>query len=305
MPSYARAISLVAVICSAALSGCAGSNLSPVANAAAGSEAVPLAPAPHYALPATAASRRAHPDFVYVPYLGGPIVEAPKFYFIFWGYKKYGDPDGMQKLLESYAQNMGGSAHNDIETQYYQTVNSEHTYITNPSNQYGGSWNDEAAVPKKPTDGQIGDESVKGVQHFGYDPNGVYFVMTAHGHSEEGFVTHWCSYHSFTYYKKKPVPYANLPYVPDGAHACGANWVKAPSDESAKDEGVTILAGHEFGESITDPQPYSAWSGPAGEVGDQCAWHNLDNEPFGKKSYTTQPMASDATESCVQSYPSS
>ncbi len=38
------------------------------------------------------------------------------------------------------------------------------------------------------------------------------------------------------------------------------------------------------------------------EIGDICAWQNIQNDPFGSKSYTMQPMFSNATQSCVHSY---
>jgi hypothetical protein len=261
---------------------------------------------PHYALSRLAASA-VLPAFASIPYLGGPVIVTPKFYFTFWGYKKAGDPDKLEPLLLDYAKNMGGSSHNNIETQYYEGKNSgSRTYITNPAHQFGGSWDDESAIPTKPTDAQIAQESVKAVEHFGYDANGVYVIATAHKHSEAGFGPHWCSYHSLTKDKKNLVVYANLPYMPDAGKTCGANIIKPPSDEMGVDEGMTIMAGHEFGESITDPQEYtdSAWIGPDGEIGDECVWHGIANDKFGGKTYTMQPMVSDATEACVQSYPS-
>ncbi|HMF29291.1 MAG TPA: hypothetical protein VKE42_10995, partial [Candidatus Cybelea sp.] len=155
-----------------------------------------LAPAPvHYAKPRTQASAIT-PAFFYTPYLGGAVIVAPKFYFDFWGYRRYGDKYKVEPLLITYAKNMGGSPHNNIETQYYQDLNSVTTYITNPSDQFGGSWDDDSAVPKTPTDAQVGAEALKAVKHFGYDPNGVYFVMTPHGHSSEAFPAHYCAYHS-------------------------------------------------------------------------------------------------------------
>src|ERR1700677_1346322 len=33
------------------------------------------------------------PLFFQVPYLGGAVIVAPKFYFTFWGYNKGGDPN--------------------------------------------------------------------------------------------------------------------------------------------------------------------------------------------------------------------
>ena len=256
---------------------------------------------PHHARPRTQAPAVV-PAFFYVPYLGGAVIENPKFYFVFWGYRKFGDPHKVEPLLLDYAKHMGGSAHNNIETQYYQDLSSVKTYIANPSNQFGGSWDDNSAVPKIPTDAQVSAEALKAVGHFGYDPNGVYFVQTPHGHSEAAFPAHWCAYHSVTYYKNQTVPYAYLPYMPDGGAGCGAGAVKPPHDESSIDEGVTIMAGHEFGEAITDPSPSTAWDGPQGEIADQCVWHGIANESFGTKSYTMQPMASDADASCVQTY---
>lgn len=266
-----------------------------------GSSATSLPPFAHYALPHTQSPGIA-PAFFNVPYLGGAVILAPKVYFDFWGFKKYGDKNKVEPLLIAYAKSMGGSAHNNIETQYYQDLSSIQTYITNPSNQFGGSWEDDSAVPKVPTDAQVGAEALKAIRHFGYDPNGVYFVHTPHGHNEDAFPVHWCAYHSVAYYKKKPAAYAYLPYMPDAGAACGGGAVKPPHGESSADEGETIMAGHEIGETITDPIPSSAWDGPQGEIADQCAWHGIANEPFGTKMYTMQPMASDADGACVQSY---
>jgi hypothetical protein len=258
----------------------------------------------HYALTRTATQLRAFPANSFVTYDGGPVLVDPKMYLIFWGYKRYGDPDNVQALLEAYAQNMGGSSHNNIETQYYEISDSQKVYITNPAAQFGGVWSDDSAVPKSPSDQDVSAEALKSITHLGYDANGVYVVATPHDHSEVGFGVHWCSYHSYTYYGKSKLllPYANLPYMPDAGNYCGSNDIKPPADETGVDEGVTILAGHEFGEAITDPQPYTGWNGVSGEIGDYCAWHNLANDKFGTKSYTAQPMLSDATESCVQGY---
>ncbi|HYL28136.1 MAG TPA: hypothetical protein VEW74_09915 [Candidatus Nitrosotalea sp.] len=287
------------------LAGCAGMAVAPQASAPAGAGWIyaggVLYHQPHYA-PSRGAESKVTPLFFRVPYLGGAVIVAPKYYFTFWGYKKFGDPSKAQPLLEESTKVMGGSAHTNIETQYYQGASGSKVFIQNPKNQYGGSWNDESGVPNKPTDLQVAAEALKAVKHFGYDPNGVYFIATGHKHSEDGFPAHWCSYHSVTYYNKQIVPYSYLPYVPDAGHACGANFVTPPKDESGADEGVTIMAGHEYGEVITDPSPSTAWDGPQGEIGDQCYWHGIANEKFGSKSYTEQPMASDADNACVQTY---
>lgn len=239
----------------------------------------------------------------FVTYHNGPVLVTPTIYLIFWGYQKYGDPDNVAKLLTAYSQNIGGSHHDNIETQYYEEVGSQKTGIANPKQQYGGSWNDNSAVPKNPSDQQIAAEAVKSLSHFKYDANGLYVVATPHGHSEAGFGPHWCAYHSNTFYETTQLlAYANLPYMPDAGKQCGDGFIKAPPGESATDEGVTIMAGSEFGEGITDPEPFTGWNGVSGEIADACAWHDIANIKFGSKLYTTQPMLSNATESCVQTY---
>ena len=98
--------------------------------------------------------------------------------------------------------------------------------------------------------------------------------------------------------------YTNLPYIPDAGPNCGANFISPPSDQTGADEGVTIVQGHEYGESVTDPNPPKGWyNNQQGEIGDICAWTNIQNDPYGPKTYTAQPMFSNASSSCVHSYP--
>ncbi len=308
MHRFARIVSVLGFLGVLTLTGCGAADTAFPANVTSGADWIYadgiLYHRPHYALPRQPNSGIG-PLFPYVPYLGGSVIVTPKFYLVFWGYKKYRDPDKLQPLLETYTKNMGGSTHNNIETQYYQKSGHKKIYITNPSEQFGGSWNDESPVPKKPTDAQVAAEALRAVDHFGFDPNGVYVVASPRKHNEAGFGSHWCSYHSDASHGKKKIPYVYLPYMTDApaGDKCGANSIAPPSDESAKDEGMTIFAGHEYGEAITDPYPFTAWTGPQGEIADPCLTDPVANDKFGKKSYTMQPMVSDATESCVQSYP--
>src|SRR5581483_7827495 len=222
---------------------------------------------------------------------------------LFWGYKTYGDAFHVQKLLEQYTKAVGGTAYINVTTQYYEISDSQTIYISNPAVQYGGSVNDESPISKSPTDAQSAKEAIKAVKHFGYDPNGAYIVATPHDRASPGFGTHWCAYHNSTTYQGNVVAYSNIPYMPDAGSNCGADIISPPSDEGGKVEGVTVMAGHEYAEIYTDAAPFSGWNGQVGEIADVCAWHNMANDPFGKKSYTSQPLLSNATGSCVHSYP--
>ncbi|MGA7201530.1 MAG: hypothetical protein WBX26_06860, partial [Candidatus Cybelea sp.] len=86
--------------------GCAGAGPPPISASTARdqmSRFVPAGPGWRYAdgvlyhVPRYAASRSREPHikplYFQVPYLGGVVISAPKFYFTFWGYKKGGDPN--------------------------------------------------------------------------------------------------------------------------------------------------------------------------------------------------------------------
>ncbi len=256
---------------------------------------------PHYMATRENATRQVKP-MILLSYGGGPVLVAPKAYIVFWGYRTYGDANGVASLLKAYQKHVGGSSHDNIYDQYYE-ISGGTTYITNPAGtlQFGGAWNDNSAVPLHPTDAQIAQEALRAVTHFGYDANGSYVVATPHGRSTSGFGSSFCAYHSTAYSAGQYVSYTDLPYMPDAGSSCGASIIHAPGDESAVDEGVTIVEGHEYGESVTDPVPASGWyNQQQGEIGDICAWQNIQNDPFGPKSYTMQPMFSNATQSCVQ-----
>jgi serine protease len=260
---------------------------------------------PHYMATVQIAKQQSRvKNDILLYYSNGPVLVNPKMYIVTWGYKTYGDANKVKKLLKSYGNHIGGSGYNNIYTQYYMKSGGSTIYITNPAKQLGGIWEDDTnPVPSHPSDAQVAAEALKAVAHFGYDANGSYVVATPHGHSSNGFGTSYCAYHSATSYNGNIVAYTNLPYMPDAGGNCGAGFISPPSDETSADEGVTIVEGHEYGESVTDPNPPSGWYNNAqGEIGDICAWQNIQNDPYGTKSYTAQPMFSNATQSCVHSY---
>ncbi|MFY9720529.1 MAG: hypothetical protein WAK16_12890 [Candidatus Cybelea sp.] len=193
---------------------------------------------------------------------------------------------------------LAGAATTTSITQYYgQSGN-----IKNPAHQFGGEWLDETnKLPAQPTDAQIAGEAVRYVKKFGYDANGAYVVATPHNRNTQGFGTEFCGYHNATTYHGKTLAYVNLSYIPDAGANCGANFISPPPDESAADEGVTIILGAMYGNAITDPKPPTGWDSGL-EISGPCIWVNIQNDPYGSHSYTAQPMFSDASGTCVHSY---
>jgi len=298
---HSRLVGILGCAATFVMVGCAANGIAPTTGSTA---SAPLGSAHvvHYMATRYAARTVAPNSGLLFSYYNGPVLLKPKIYLIFWGYKKYGDPDKVAPLLEAYTKVEGGSLHNNDYVQYYLLVGGKKFYITNPKGQQGGVWFDETnPVPKSPNDIQVSNEALAGVAHFGYDASASYLVATPHGRSTQGFGSGFCAYHSSTQDGTNLVSYTNFPYIPDAGVACGSNSIAPPKDESAVDEGVTITAGHEYGESITDPLPPTGWYNfEDGEIGDYCDWQDIQNDLFGNNSYTSQPMYSNATGTCVQ-----
>lgn len=252
---------------------------------------------------------RKHPNTsTALGYYGGAVETTPSVVLILWDFKK--DPDGVGSLLSTYLGNMGGSGHNNIYTQYYQDIKggSGLTYIGNPSSQLLAVVNYKKKAPTAPSASQMAEVAVKVADKLklGTGIGTSYVVAAPYHHDPAGFLTQgWCAYHSTAVTRFGLISWTNLPYMPDGGVSCGARSApSAPSDESATDEGVTVVEGHEQGESVTDPNPGLGWYDGANgqEIGDLCAWQNIQNDTFGSYSYTMQPMWSNASSACVHTY---
>ena len=214
--------------------------------------------------------------------VGGIGVEtAPKIYLVLWGSQWSNDPSGEAAILESFYNDVGGSSWLNSVTQYCQGVatgtiscGSSGQKAGNPANIFAGVWQDNANnAPSRPRQSQLAAEAVKAAQHFGNtsassNASVQYVIATSHGNSSNGFGSQYCAYHSSTSSTVGNVAYTNLPYITDAGASCGANF----NGLGAK-AGITIVGGHEMGETITDQFPNGGWLDSGGaENGDKCAW---------------------------------
>jgi len=222
-------------------------------------------------------------DLYYHGGVGGIGVETvPKIYLVLWGSQwNNNDPSGEEAILESFYSGVGGSSWLNSVTQYCQGVatgtyycNGAGTAAGNPFGILAGSWYDNAsAAPSKPRQSQIAAEAVRAAQHFGNttaasNASVQYVIATSTGHSSNGFKTQYCAYHSSTSSSVGNVAYTNLPYITDAGASCGANF-----NGLGPKAGITIVSGHEMGETITDQFPSGGWLDSGGaENGDKCAW---------------------------------
>ncbi|MEO6990434.1 MAG: hypothetical protein ABI346_07650 [Candidatus Baltobacteraceae bacterium] len=259
----------------------------------------------HY-MPTRYNSHFVQPNTGQLNYNHGSVLLNPKQYVILWGFKAAGDPDKIGALYLGYVRHYGGSGMANILTQYYDIVSGIQHNVTNPAHN-GVVWRDNSSpVPAHATDAQVMAEAWVAAAHFGgADPNGAYIVVSPYNHDPQGFLTQgWCAYHGASQQGGKTISYTNMPYLPDGGGSCGANFVAPPPGELGAAEGQTIVTGHEYAESVTDPSPPSGWyNNSFGEIGDECAWTNIQNDPFGFRKFTMQPEYSNASASCVHTYP--
>ena len=256
-------------------------------------------------------------------YHGGAVETAPKVYLVLWGSQWNGnDPSGESGILQSFYQGaLSASPWLNSVTQYCQGVPTGTTncaglggQAANSNGVLAGVWADNAtAAPRSPRQSQFAAEAVRAAQHFGnsaaINANAQYVIATATGNNSKGFKTQFCAYHSATSSTVGNVAYTNLPYITDAGASCGANF-----NGLGADAGITIVAGHEMAETITDQFPNSGWVDSSGaENGDKCAWIPTGNQgaaadaPFSTGTFPVQSLWSNAfnggSGGCVLSYP--
>jgi hypothetical protein len=215
-------------------------------------------------------------------YHGGPVETSAKVYLVLWGSQWInGDPSGEAAILEAFYNGVGASAWSNTITQYCQGVPSGTVYcngagtpVANPTGMFAGYWYDNtSAAPSTPDQSQFAAEAARAAAHFGNttsvsNATVQYVIATAHANNAAGFPTQYCAWHSSTSSAFGMLAYTNLPYITDGGASCGANFNGLGSEA-----GVTIVAGHELAETMTNPFPSTGWFDSSGaEIADKCAW---------------------------------
>jgi serine protease len=222
-------------------------------------------------------------DLLYHGGIGGIGVEtAPKIYLVLWGSQwNNNDPSHEATTLQNFYKGVGGSSWNNTVTQYCQgvtsgtvTCGSAGTHAANPMGVLAGVWWDNnIAAPSQPRQSQLAAEAVKAAHYFGNttglsNASAQYVIATATKNNSSAFGTQYCAYHSATSSSVGEVAYTNLPYITDAGASCGANF-----NGLGPNAGITIVGGHEFAETETDPFPNGGWLDSSNsEIGDKCAW---------------------------------
>lgn len=258
-------------------------------------------------------------------YHGGLVETIPAVYVIYWGpewQSGFSFQDGgytytngtVENYVNSFFSNVGGTAWAGVQTQYCDNITIGFDcngqpfaqYITNPKHQLQGTWVDTSPVPsdivttglaENDTNDPLEAEAIKAADHFGYNINATYFILTQPGTEATAYGSVYCAYHSETGHTTgHGVRYAFIPYVPDQGSSCGMDSVN-PDDAFGHGylDGYSIVAGHEYSEAVTDPDNQNGtqdgWNDvTTSENADKCAWTDLQNIKAGGRAFAIQPL---------------
>jgi hypothetical protein len=262
-----------------------------------------------------------------LPYGGGAIVAgAPKVYLVFWGsqwgaastggdgYQHYtGDPKHIAPVEQAFFAGLGTNSEtwSGVMTQYCQGVaigafscGPNTTHVGYPTGgALTGVWEDTAvASPNQATQNQIAAEAVLAATHFGNadaasNVDAQYVILSPTGTNPDNYLNSgFCAWHSATFTRTATIAYTNMPYITDVGQPCYEDAVNT----NGPLDGITVVGGHEYSETITDPNPGDpAWwdlaDNTGGENADKCSLglgFNGANLALSTGSFAVQPTYS-------------
>jgi serine protease len=246
------------------------------------------------------------------------------------GYQYYsGDALGVAPRLQALFAGLGTNNElwSGVMTQYCEGVSSGATscpsaarHVAYPTGgALSGVWEDTSvSAPSAATAAQLGSEAVAAAGHFGNttasaNRNAQYVVVSPTGTNPDNYRTSgFCAWHDWNGRVGVSSPYGdiaftNLPYLPDAGTSCGQYYVNAGS--AGVLDGVTIVEGHEYAETITDQNPAGGWLDAGGnENADKCAWNGVggtggaSNVAFATGSFPMQATWSNDVDDCAISH---
>ncbi|MBF9069003.1 hypothetical protein [Streptacidiphilus fuscans] len=227
-------------------------------------------------------------------YNGGVVQHSPRVYLVYWGSQWDNDSNGIQPYMTNLFNGIGTSSDSwSATTTQYPDSSGTGPSFTGPV--LAGSWVDDSApAPAAAQQADIAAEADAAASHFGVagDPDAQIVVMSPHGTSPDGWPSSgFCAWHDYT----GSVSYSNMPYqldAPSGSRCPNAAL-------GGKLDAFSIVEGHEFAESVTDPQPSSGWVDANGEeIGDLCE-SNFQDVTLSTGTFAMQPLWSNNDGGCV------
>jgi hypothetical protein len=251
-------------------------------------------------------------------YGGGPVQHSPRVYLVLWG-PGWSSTTAASDYLASFYAGLGASPDDTWSTitSQYGDGSGSPAFGTSV---FAGTWQDTSTPPATVMPSDLAAEADAWTTTIGItDTADAQVVIAAQSGTcfSDGFAgscgvptsssTGYCAWHSLS---SGGVPFTNLPFLPDAGLDCGQNWINAGA--AGTYDGFSTVGGHEYAETITDPDPTSGWfdtldSVSGGEIGDKCAWGGSIfglTDPAGNVTLSTgtfamQSLWSNADGGCV------
>lgn len=234
---------------------------------------------------------------------GGPVQHSPQVYILLWGPNWTGSDPGFADVYWMF--DSLGQSNDSWSTTTSQYCDSSGC-PTFTGSVLAGAWQDSSTPPNPVTPSDLAAEADGLVSDLGITDtaDAQIVVMSQSGTCfSDGFAGNcgspgggnYCAWHSYS----GTVSYANVPYQLDAQGECGENWINSGS--SGTYDGFTTVSGHEYAESVTDPQ-VNAWYDPGdgSEIADKCAWASPNGDvslTYG--SFAMQSLWSNNAGQCV------
>jgi serine protease len=185
-----------------------------------------------------------------------------------------------------------------------------------------GVWVDNSAPsPVSASASTLVQEAIKAAAHFGNTTAASnryvqYIIMSPPGATPDNWVhsgsNGWCAWHGWNgdptlpgggiASPYGPIAYTNMPYLPDAGTDCGGGTFTGD-----KLEGLSIVGGHEYAETVTDPLPGEGvngggwvhpskdssgnWVSHPAENADECGWIKSGQGAIAKLTLATGSFA--------------
>ncbi|HEX9033813.1 MAG TPA: hypothetical protein VF834_18395, partial [Streptosporangiaceae bacterium] len=250
-------------------------------------------------------------------YQNGLVQLHPRVYLLLWGPNWQTDPaqQASAAYLRSFYAGLGAEPR-DTWSQILAQYSDKTGFPTFGKSVYAGSWIDTSVPPTGPNRLNFVAEAAvfASQQHLSKDLTDDQIVIaTQSGTCPDGFTDPncgnytgtYCAYHTWiTSGTYTNLPVTNLPYQIDAGTGCGENAVA--NGTNGQYDGFSIVGGHEFAETVTDPVG-TGWLDQAdtysgGEIGDKCAWSypttstsDLGLVTLSTGSFAMQPLFSNDT----------
>lgn len=258
-------------------------------------------------------------------YQGGPVQHSPKVYLLLWG-PNWSPTGSDTQYLNAFYSGLGASGDN------WSTITSQYGdgsgYPSFGASVFAGAYQDTTTPVGTGTGGSIDPADLNAEADAFISSQGItdtadaQVVIASQSGTcfDDGWVgqpascayqptQQYCAWHTNSLSGGET--FTNLPYTLDAAASCGEDLINGSAGTY---DGFSIVGGHEYAETITDPQPVSGWFDPSdnvsgGEIGDKCAWGGLlwgGSDPAGDVTLATgtfamQSLWSNAAGACVMS----